>query len=338
MGIRLVGNRHTKRTEYFLRAAEQLHIPVLFVDWAEVDQVDFTGDVVKLDPPSYQTTDLFEMNERIREYQERLLMLRDRGCCFLNPPEALCQVLDKRLCKDKLVQNGVPVTEMFPEKIENFTQLKEAMQSHKIYSVFIKPVFCSGAAGVTAYRSTPSGLREAAYTSCRLRQGELVNTKRMYRMEDAREIHRHLDAVLSLGAVVERWHPKSVYQGKNYDLRVVWQFGDPAFAVVRRSRGPVTNLHLNNAALEFRKLDLPEETLAEIRRLCAGAMKAFPELSVAGLDVMLEKKSLLPRIIEINGQGDLIYQDIYNENRIYTEQVLRMAQMIDDKSRKSVGE
>ena len=52
MGIRLIGRRETRRTDYFLKAAEQLHIPVSFVDWKEVDQVDFAGEVVKLDPPS----------------------------------------------------------------------------------------------------------------------------------------------------------------------------------------------------------------------------------------------------------------------------------------------
>jgi hypothetical protein len=336
MGIRLVGNRHTKRTDFFLKAAEQLHIPVQFVDWDEVGQADFTGDVVKLDPPSYQTSDLFKMNDQIREYREHLLALQGRDCRFLNPPEAVCQVLDKRFCKDRLAQQGIPVTEMFPERIENFKQLEEAMHRHRVYSVFIKPVFCSGAAGVSAYRRTPSGQKEAAYTSCRLQQGELINTKKMYRLEDAREIRRHLEAVLSLGAVVERWHPKSVYQGKNYDLRVVWQFGKPVFAVVRCSGGPVTNLHLNNAALEFEKLKLPEEIRKKIRCVCAEAMAVFPDLFVAGLDVLLEKDSQFPRIIEINGQGDLIYQDLYNRNQIYTEQVRRMAQIIDGNRRENV--
>ena len=36
---------------------------------------------------------------------------------------------------------------------------------------------------------------------------------------------------------------------------------------------------------------------------------------------MLDRGSRKPRIIEINGQGDLIYQDIFSENKIYTEQV-----------------
>ena len=39
---------------------------------------------------------------------------------------------------------------------------------------------------------------------------------------------------------------------------------------------------------------------------------------------MLEKGSMRPRIIEMNAQGDLIYQDIFHENRIYARQVEMM--------------
>lgn len=46
---------------------------------------------------------------------------------------------------------------------------------------------------------------------------------------------------------------------------------------------------------------------------------------MAGLDIMLDKKTGKPRIIEINGQGDLLYADIYGENRIYGAQIRRMA-------------
>ena len=41
----------------------------------------------------------------------------------------------------------------------------------------------------------------------------------------------------------------------------------------------------------------------------------------------LEKESLTPRIIEMNGQGDLIYQDIFNENTIYRRQAELLKRM-----------
>ena len=49
---------------------------------------------------------------------------------------------------------------------------------------------------------------------------------------------------------------------------------------------------------------------------------------MAGMDIMLGKHNLKPRIIEMNGQGDLIYQDIYQENKIYTEQIRWMSNII----------
>ncbi len=54
--------------------------------------------------------------------------------------------------------------------------------------------------------------------------------------------------------------------------------------------------------------------------LCNRAMDCYPQLKSAGIDILLEKGSLKPRIIEMNGQGDLIYQDIYADNLIYRRQ------------------
>ncbi len=64
--------------------------------------------------------------------------------------------------------------------------------------------------------------------------------------------------------------------------------------------------------------------MREIDRLCASAMEPFEGLSMAGLDILLEKNTLRPLVIEMNGQGDLIYQDIFHENRIYREQAYYM--------------
>lgn len=326
MGIVLVGEPGTRRTEYFLRAAGELHKSVRFVDWQTAGGMEFHGDVVKLDPPSYKSSDLFQMKDHLASFHQRMKQLEKAGAIFLNPPCEILRLLDKRQCKEILMENQVSVTEMLEEKIENTEQLIDAMRRHRIYSVFIKPVNSSGAAGVTAFRLATGRGRMTAYTSCILQKEELVNTKKLRRMENAQEICRLLDAVLSLGTVVERWHPKASFGGKSYDLRVVWQFGKCEFVVARCSSGPVTNLHLNNSPLAFSDLGLSEKVTCEINALCEKAMSCFPELRMAGIDVLLERGSLKPKIIEMNGQGDLIYQDIFHENRIYRRQVEWMAQ------------
>ena len=69
------------------------------------------------------------------------------------------------------------------------------------------------------------------------------------------------------------------------------------------------------------KITVQEENIEEIKELCKEAVALFPGLNMVGIDVLLEKGSLRPRIIEMNAQGDLIYQDIYGENMIYGEQI-----------------
>ncbi len=325
MNIQLIGKRGTKRTDYFRKAAEDLRIPVTFVDWDEVgDKVD-SDSILKLDPPAFQTSNLYEMNGEIEAYRQMIARLSDAGCSFLNTPEGIANVLDKRRCKQMLQERGVPVTWMFPEEIHTVEELFQAMEIHRIYSVFIKPVLCSGAAGVTVFRMSPRSGHMTAYTSCVLREDELVNTKRLRKMEKPEEVRRLLKEVLSLNCVVERWQPKASFQGKSFDLRVVYQFGKIAFIVARQSAGPITNLHLNNAPLSWETLGLSEKVVGDIGLLCQQAMACFPELRMAGIDVLLEKDTLRPYVIEVNGQGDLMYQDIFQENRIYREQVAWMA-------------
>lgn len=333
----LIGTEGSKRKEYFEKAAGECQAPVEFIDWTEAEHADLRGGVVKIDPPSYATSDLLQMNEQVSAYRSRLRGMENRGCMFLNTPSGIESVLDKFHCKKKLMEQGIAVTEMISEEVLKAEEpgradgaverLEEMMCRCQASSVFIKPSHSSGAAGIVAYRKVPGSGRVAAYTSCRVSGGELVNTKKIYRLERREEITALLRSVLSLGVIVERWHPKASYQGKSFDLRVVWQFGEIAFIVARQSSGPITNLHLNNAPLDWHKLGLSERTAAEIRCLCQDAMKLFPGLLVAGIDILLEKETLRPRIIEINGQGDLIYQDIYAENTIYKRQVEEMRKL-----------
>lgn len=68
-------------------------------------------------------------------------------------------------------------------------------------------------------------------------------------------------------------------------------------------------------------LGLPASVLDSVEEICRKAMGCFTGLRSAGIDILLERGSLKPRIIEMNAQGDLIYQDIYHRNVIYSHQV-----------------
>ena len=66
-------------------------------------------------------------------------------------------------------------------------------------------------------------------------------------------------------------------------------------------------------------------------------MDCFPGLRSAGIDILLEKGSLRPRIIEMNAQGDLIYQDIYNHNVIYGHQAEMMKRWLQEPDAERFG-
>lgn len=161
-----------------------------------------------------------------------------------------------------------------------------------------------------------------------------MNTKKLRCFGESRyfpgsQTVRLLNRLLSLDCIVERWYPKEEAKGYSYDLRAVVQDGRMDFCLARLSKGPITNLHLNNHPLPASQLGLPSQVFQEIENICLEALRCYPGLRSAGIDLLLEKGSLRPRIIEMNGQGDLIYQDIFNENKIYRHQARMIRQFCD---------
>ena len=64
-------------------------------------------------------------------------------------------------------------------------------------------------------------------------------------------------------------------------------------------------------------LKLPKTVICKVEELCREAVACFKGLNYAEWTSFLEVK-LEPVIIEINAQGDLIYQDIYTRTE-YTK-------------------
>ena len=358
--IVLLGSPGTRRTVYLEQAAKQYGLPVLVVDWnGWQDRLPGTGVplspdtelYIKIDPPLWDSFVLDTLDGLAASYRrdlEALAALKhpagihartnrptDSGSVtFFNHPSGILDLLDKRACKIRLAQAGLPVTEMLVPgdhgPIRATDHLVQAMLHKHIHQVFVKPVCGSGAAGVSAFRIQPGTGRMVLYTcAAETPDGSLVNTRRLVRCEDRDQIRRMLDRLLALDCIAERWYAKAEYKGFSYDLRVVMQKGEPDYLLARLSKGPITTLHLNNRPLEYDALGLPRQVLSQVLSLCRSAMDCYPSLSCAGLDILLEKGSLRPRIIEMNAQGDLIYQDIYRENRIYRRQAAIMKQWLE---------
>lgn len=327
----LIGDPASRAGTYFKKAAEQAEEPVEFIPMPRGAQINaflperLKGQWVKLDPPGYRSEDILTLNQRMGEYRQFLGRLeRTADLRMLNSPRAIAETLDKKRCKERLMAAGVRVTPVFAGDFPDAAALRREMLSRRKFRVFVKPRYGSGAGGVMAYQLNPAVGKEVLYTSAYDDGTTLVNTKKLRRYDRPEQIHKLLDLILRQGAVAEEWLPKAKFQGKSFDLRVVFQFGEIHFIVARQSSGPVTNLHLNNDALAYDRLNLPAHCLAEIGELCRAAAAPWKELRVAGIDILLTPGSLTPYVIEINAQGDLIYQDIYRDNRIYRAQAAYM--------------
>ena len=113
---------------------------------------------------------------------------------------------------------------------------------------------------------------------------------------------------------------KEKLEGENYDLRVVCREDEVDYVVVRCSKGAITNLHLNNKARLFGELSLAPSVREELFCRSIAATRVLG-LRYAGIDVLIARNTDTPYIIEVNGQGDHIYQDMFTENKIYTNQI-----------------
>ena len=339
----LLGNPDTKRTNYLRQAADHAGLPIHFADWNDWEKqwegLPETELFLKIDPPLWESCSLEELDSLIKDYKkklDRLARIADvHKIKYFNHPSAIAELLDKRVCKQKLCQAGLPVTESLeeegaePPSLLSAGMLLEKMEMRGIHQVFIKPVNGSGAAGVSAFRWQPRSGRMALYTCALEQEGAgLVNTKRLRCFSEPGEVVSLLDQILRLGCIVERWYAKGEYQGYSYDLRAVVQEGDIDFLLARLSKGPITNLHLNNHPLKADMLQLPPLVLESVKEICRKAMEHFMGLRSAGIDILLERGSLRPRIIEMNAQGDLIYQDIYHQNKIYGHQAEIMKEWV----------
>ncbi len=334
----LLSNPETKRAVYLQKAAIQEQISLHILDWKDWKKHLPDGELfLKIDPPLWDSCILEELDMLTEAYERELeaaaYLTEERTIEFLNTPAVITELLDKRSCKKRLIQAGLPVTEFLGADSEdhmdhayrNMEELLEAMKRCQVYQIFLKPVRGSGAAGVTAFRLQPGTGRMSLYT-CALHVPEkgILNTKRLRNYTDVSEIQLFLNKILKTDCIAERWHPKAAVHGFSYDLRVVVQDGNVDYVLARLSKGPVTNLQLNNHPMSLEDTGLSLQTQEKIKRLCVEAAACYPGLGTVGIDILLEKGSLNPRIIEMNAQGDLIYQDIYHENSIYRHQARKI--------------
>lgn len=336
MQVIVVSNSPSKRTEHFVEAGRNLQAEVRFLTYEELFNClpSLRQAVVKLEPWVSNETDFLRYALLSEEYKETLQRL-DKiilpgDVYFLNPPHALLQALDKKETKQILSVNDLSVTPML-DTPRSFEELVQALSDYG-RGCFLKPRYGSGAGGIMAIRYQPRQKKWVVYTTLQKVDGIIHNTKRIHRLTKEQDILPLAEAVMHTGAILEEWIPKEQLQGENYDLRVVCGEEEIDYVVVRCSKGSITNLHLNNNARLWSELSLSEDVRQRIYLLCRKAVRTLG-LRYAGVDVLIERGTDTPYIIEVNGQGDHIYQDMYAHNSIYTRQIRTIKKKYDHADR-----
>ena len=324
MQIIVVSNSLSKRIEYFVEAGKHLQTEVCFMTYEELFSCLplLRQAVIKLEPCVSDETDFLKYALLNRAYKETLQRLSEMSLpddvCFLNTPDALLRALDKKETKEVLMDKGLKVTPMLPSP-QSFDELRQLLADCG-RGCFLKPRYGTGAGGIMAIRYQPNRNKWVVYTTLRQVDGVIHNTKRINRLSVEKEIIPLAEAVIQTEAILEEWIPKAQLQGENYDLRVVCRESEIDYIVVRCSKGSITNLHLNNKAHWWNELSLSEEVRQQIYFQCQEAVQSL-DLQYAGVDVLIERGTDIPYIIEVNGQGDHVYQDMFAHNSIYTQQI-----------------
>lgn len=324
MQIIVVSNSLSKRIEYFVEAGKHLQTEVCFMTYEELFSCLplLRQAVIKLEPCVSDETDFLKYALLNQAYKETLQRLSEMSLpddvCFLNTPDALLRALDKKKTKEVLMDKGLKVTPMLPSP-QSFDELRQLLADCG-RGCFLKPRYGSGAGGIMAIRYQPNRNKWVVYTTLRQVDGVIHNTKRINRLSVEKEIIPLAEVVIQTEAILEEWIPKAQLQGENYDLRVVCRESEIDYIVVRCSKGSITNLHLNNKAHWWNELSLSEEVRQQIYFQCQEAVQSL-DLQYAGVDVLIERGTDIPYIIEVNGQGDHVYQDMFAHNFIYTQQI-----------------
>ncbi|QLG11355.1 STM4014 family protein [Deinococcus sp. D7000] len=212
-------------------------------------------------------------------------------------------MFDKPATHARLQKVDVPAPEAVPE-IQSFAGLMHAARERGWSRLFVKLAYGSSGSGIVALQWTKQ--RVSAITTVRQEGGRLFNSRRLIKLENWAGVGALIDALAPHRLHVERWLPKASFGGGTIDLRVVVIGGRAQHALVRTSRGPITNLHLGNARgdIEALKAELGAERWADVGRTAETALAAFPGALYGGVDLLLTPGWKRQAVLEVNAFGD----------------------------------
>jgi glutathione synthase/RimK-type ligase-like ATP-grasp enzyme len=341
--ITVVGNPDNRRFELFRAAVRAAGLPdphvIAWRDIAAGASVALTeGSLVRLDSPGEDA----EVDRLLRgaaspaahgeivglaawyggfgrALRRIAALAAEAGATLLQDPDEILTMFDKRACHARLAAQGIPVPPALAG-IQSYADLRAAMDSAGWHRVFVKPTHGSSASGVVALGIRDGRVR--ARTSVEVEGGRLFNSLRVREYRDPGRIKSIVDSFAHDGLHVERWFPKAGLGGRVVDLRVVVVAGRPTHAVVRSSRGPMTNLHLGGGRGDLCALrERAGDAYTEAMETCARVGAEFPGTLHVGVDLMFSPDWRHHAVAEVNAFGDLLPGLVVGGRDTYAEQV-----------------
>jgi hypothetical protein len=234
-------------------------------------------------------------------------------------PDIVC-VYDKQQCHQLLAEKQISVpTALY--NISCFEALMLAMDRTGINELFIKPRYGSGASGIIALRRRADTLH--AITTIEEDAGIWFNTRKLQRLRGHKEIAPYIDKLARWGIHCEQWVPKLRINGWETDCRLLIVQGRADFAVLRKSRTPITNLHLLNQRSSISELHtiLHRSAWTKIEATITQIAEIFPKSFHLAVDLAVHSNRRDHFVLEINAFGDFIQNISYQGMNSYQWQI-----------------
>lgn len=234
----------------------------------------------------------------------------------LSPPPAIAELFDKRVTSRRWHELGIPVPPSLvrgrddqPEGIRSPDELRQAMARRRWPMVYVK-VSCSSSASCLAvyhYQRNSGPSNGWLMTTIEHTPESWYNSLRIRRYGEPERVDEILDFLLREGAQVEARVAKARLDGAPFDLRIIAVAGEPAHAVVRQNRHPITNLHLGGWRGDWDALEsaMPSGALDAVHGSCRRVAAASACFCI-GIDVLVEPGMERHRVLEANAFGDLL--------------------------------
>ncbi len=218
-------------------------------------------------------------------------------------PLAIAEMFDKSATCRKLLTAGVTVPDTF-ENPADFRDLLRGGDLHRLgwSAIYVKLNTGSSAMGiVTVY---PVETSDWGITTLAEIDGQYFNTRRLRQVE-GHGLLGCVDFLLEEGAIVQRGIPMAQIDGQNFDVRVVCVDAKPVATIFRLSPHPMTNLHLGGRRGDWPRCreKIPTRQWLDGLDLASEAAACF-ESRIAGVDLLFERVTYRPYILEVNAFGD----------------------------------